>query len=200
MASEKPDSFQCGPFEVSRNPNVAQFVDKLNRLREAVDSCRIMPGVGYTFNRSPGGTTLSIKTGSGATLDNRHPFKVSSKIKDNSLYVYVEAESQLFWTDAESKHIYGLDEWIKAGSKNNDKTYIYLEAEFNKDTGEFTKASIKSSKESPVLVEDGITRCVIATITKTQEIIQNTRINMLAVNACWNGYPSIVIQFYQVPV
>jgi hypothetical protein len=41
VPNEKPDSFQCGPFEVARNPDVRQFVEKLNRLREAVDACRV---------------------------------------------------------------------------------------------------------------------------------------------------------------
>ena len=94
MANEKPDSFQCGPFEVSRNPDVRQFVEKLNRLREAVDACRIQPGVGYTVNRSSGGTVLSIHAGNKSALrDNRHPWKVSLGVDDSGLFFTVEPQS-----------------------------------------------------------------------------------------------------------
>ena len=83
MASDKPDSFQCGAFEVAKNPNVSQFVEKLNRLREAVDQCRLQPGVGYTLNRSSGGTTLSIQAGSAIqSVSPVNPFALSIRKKD----------------------------------------------------------------------------------------------------------------------
>jgi hypothetical protein len=92
VPNEKPDSFQCGPFEVARNPDVRSFVEKLNRLREAVDQCRVQPGVGYTVNRSSGGTVLAIKAGAGGSaLEERHPFKISVSQKQNS-YVFTVAD------------------------------------------------------------------------------------------------------------
>jgi hypothetical protein len=92
VPNEKPDSFQCGPFEVARNPDVRSFVEKLNRLREAVDQCRVQPGVGYTVNRSSGGTVLAIKAGAGGSApEERHPFKISVSQKEGG-YVYTVAD------------------------------------------------------------------------------------------------------------
>jgi hypothetical protein len=202
MPNLKADSFQCGPFEVLRNPSATQFAEKLNRLREAIDSCRIMPGVGYTFNRSSGGTTLSIKnppkSGSGATL--LFPFKITLKIDKNIVYYFVTLESYLYWTDGESKRVAGIGAWNSLGSKDDNKKYIYLEAKYNANTANFISASILSGKDAPVLVGNGVARCVIATISKTQQITQNVRSHLIAVNACWNGNPSIVIQFSQTPI
>ena len=97
MPNEKPDSFQCGPFEVARNPDVRAFVDKLNRLREAVDQCRLQPGVGYTLNRSPGGTTLSIKAGGagGAAVPDPHPWQVFVVTQNRRRYFRVTTGSVL---------------------------------------------------------------------------------------------------------
>jgi hypothetical protein len=88
MPNEKPDSFQCGPFEVARNPDVRGFVDKLNRLREAVDQCRIQPGVGYTVNRSTNGTVLSIKPGGAGAVppEEDYPYKVTITKKENRFF------------------------------------------------------------------------------------------------------------------
>lgn len=89
MASEKADSFQCGPFEVARNPDVRQFVEKLNRLRDALDSVRLQPGVGYSVNRSSGGTTLSIQSGGGGvSAKDMRPFQLSFRKKDQNHQFY----------------------------------------------------------------------------------------------------------------
>lgn len=78
MASDQPDSFQIGPFEVRQNPSPRELADKLNRLREAVDQVRLQPGPGYTLARSRGGTTIQILARpGGSSATETCPFDVS---------------------------------------------------------------------------------------------------------------------------
>lgn len=78
MAFDQPDSFQIGPFEVRRNPSPQELAEKLNRLREAVEQCRLQPGPGYTVSRTRGGTTLQILARPGAApAANACPFGVT---------------------------------------------------------------------------------------------------------------------------
>lgn len=77
MAFDQPDSFNIGPFEVRRNPSPQELAEKLNRLREAVEQCRLQPGPGYTVSRTRGGTTLQIRPSGGASLPEACPFDVT---------------------------------------------------------------------------------------------------------------------------
>lgn len=83
--SEKPDSFGVGEFQVVRDPDAKKLAEKLNQLREAIDQCRLLPGVGYTVRRGPSGTVLSIakKGGGGGTVaggDDPCPFDVTPTV------------------------------------------------------------------------------------------------------------------------
>lgn len=78
MAFDQPDSFNIGPFEVRRNPSPQELAEKLNRLREAVEQCRLQPGPGYTVSRTRGGTTLQILARpGGSAAANICPFDVT---------------------------------------------------------------------------------------------------------------------------
>lgn len=88
------DSFGIGPFEVRRNPSAQELAEKLNRLREAVDQCRLQPGPGYTVSRSRGGTTLQILPrpggGGGTTAaEEACPFQLTSAATTAGLNVTV---------------------------------------------------------------------------------------------------------------
>lgn len=97
MASTEADSFQIGAFTVAKNASARELADKLNRLREAVDQCRLQPGVGYTLNRSPGGTTLCIKAGGagGAAVPDPHPWQVFVVTENRRRYFRVTTGSVL---------------------------------------------------------------------------------------------------------
>lgn len=94
MASIEADSFQIGAFAVSKNASARELADKLNRLREAVEQCRLQPGVGYTLNRGPRGTTLAIQAaGGGAAVPDPHPWQVSVETRENRRHFRVLAGS-----------------------------------------------------------------------------------------------------------
>lgn len=97
MASQKPDAFQVGSFGVVPQASPVLLAEKLNRLREAVDQCRLQPGVGYTVSRSSGGTTLSIQTAAagGSAPEASHPWKVTLGQNDGEYFYTVESESIL---------------------------------------------------------------------------------------------------------
>jgi hypothetical protein len=195
MPSEKPDSFQCGPFEVASNPNVSQFVEKLNRLREAVDACRIQPGVGYEVNRSTSGTTLTIKAGQGGnSAEETHPFKIFARKKDQKWQAKIQKESAFYFPSETA--ITGLDEWREIGTK--DLCQIYLEAKISDH--KIQSAEIDFSGESTSLIdpENGdapqtATRIPLGTISKDGTIVQNVRTNVRTNLACLNGFAYLLI-------
>jgi hypothetical protein len=193
MASDKPDSFQCGQFEVAKNPNVSQFVEKLNRLREAVDQCRIQPGVGYTINRSPGGTSLSIKNSSETTATiNKRPFSLSIRKKDKNYEFYVTTGILNNGTKIDN-----LEKWVSFNS--TPPTIIYLEAKLS-DLG-IISATIKSKSQDEVFKTIEISggkqeyaRIAIgfyAGSGETFSIVQNVMTNISLTNLCFDGFPAV---------
>jgi len=195
MPSELPDSFGCGPFVAARNPDVGLFVDKLNKLREAVDACRIQPGVGYTFNRSAGGTSLNIKTGDGSSAPQEvHPFKIYVRSKDKKLQAKIQNESLLL--SPEQTKITGLNAWNNIGEK--DICYLYLEAQINNHI--IQSAKIDFSGESTSLVDpaNGLsaqtaTRIPIGSITKDGLITQSVKTHVRTELGCLNGFAYLLI-------
>lgn len=191
MASEKPDSFQCGAFEVTRSPDVRQFVEKLNRLREAVDACRIQPGVGYQVARSSGGTTLTIANGSSSIQPILlHPFYVYLRSKNKKPQIKIIKESRIFGTTGESPEIDGIDQWTDV----EDNSYIYVETKTT-DAGAILNSKIITKKQPLALVGDNVARILIATLSSSQ-IIQAIKSNLYCVNACRNGKPAVVVLPY----
>lgn len=196
MAGEKPDSFQCGAFEVSRNPNVLQFVEKLNRLREAIDQCRLQPGVGYTLNRSSGGTTLSIKTSSGvAEPAVKRPFALSVRKKDKKYEFYVTTGSL-----NNSVKIDNLEKWVKIDSAV--PAVIYLEVKIN--NLEAGSATIKSKRQDDLLktIEMSSGKQTYARMAigfyassdnKSFYVVQNVVTNIKLTNVCYDGYPALAL-------
>jgi len=195
MPSEKPDSFQCGAFEVAKNPNVSQFVEKLNRLREAVDQCRIQPGVGYDVNRSTGGTTLSIKKGQcGVVAPDIHPFKIYAQSKDKKWQAKIQKESS-FYSPSETQ-ISGLDEWAAIGDK--DICQIYLEAKIS--SNEVQSAKIDFSGDSKSLVDPAngeskqtATRIPLGSVTSKGLITQSVKTHVRTNLGCMNGFAYLLI-------
>lgn len=194
MANEKPDSFQCGPFEVARNPNVSQFVEKLNRLREAVDQCRLQPGVGYTLNRSSGGTTLSIRGQGGSVAIDPHPFKIYARKKDNQWEAKIQKESELYVPS--KRDISGLDEWTRIGNK--EVCQIYLDAKIS--DLKIQSAKIDFSGESKSLVDPAegegpqtATRIPLGSIGKDGTITQNVKTHVRTNLGCLDGFAYLLI-------
>jgi hypothetical protein len=196
MPSEKPDSYQCGTFEVSRNPDVQQFVDKLNRLREAVDQFKIQPGTGYTVNRSVGGTTLTIKTDQSAQAIESHPFKIYARSKKkNEWEAKVEVESKLY-APSDTK-IDGLDSWTKIENKNQT-CQIFLEAKISKH--EIKSAKIDFTGKETSLIdpadaasEQTTSRIPLASVSTSGLILQNVRTHVRTDLACVNGFAYLVL-------
>lgn len=143
--NDKPDSFRCGPFEVSARPDAAQFADKLNRLREAVDMCRLQPGVGYTINRSSNGTTLSIATGGGTSAAvEKYPFQVTTKIKKQSVHYNVYKESG----KVANLEIDKLGEDISLGVQKITENYLIILSADISPNPDITRVYIRHQKES----------------------------------------------------
>lgn len=195
MASEKPDSFNCGPFEIARNPNVSQFVEKLNRLRDAVDQCRIQPGVGYTLTRSSGGTSLTIKTGSGGSgAEDLHPFKIKIRQKDKKYQFFIGSG----YVGSSSVIASNQESWVDFDAPSK----IYLEAKIV--DLKITELEFKTKNHNEALepVEiDGNQTASRITIGfyydpddgKNYQLIQNVRTNILVKLMCSDGYPAIIM-------
>lgn len=93
--AENPDSFGVGEFRVVPRPDPDQLADKLNKLREAIDQCRLLPGPGYQVKRGTTGTTLTIKRrgGGGGTLaaeDDPCPFDVTPTVTSAGVNLSVQ--------------------------------------------------------------------------------------------------------------
>jgi hypothetical protein len=198
MPSDKADSFQCGPFEVSRNPDVRQFVEKLNRLREAVDQCRVQPGVGYAVNRSSGGTVLSIKTGGGsAEAPIRHPWKVELGTDASGYFFRVEKQSFLSSGPGGVLPVSGLGGKISLGVNKLDTTYLCV-LRVSVSGINATDATIESVAQSdfPGLIfpQDGpqtVSRTILASASK-DGVVQNVTKNLTLVLANNAGFAAVV--------
>jgi hypothetical protein len=198
MASNTPDSFQCGPFEVTRSPDVRQFVEKLNRLREAVDAYRIQPGVGYTLNRSPGGTVLSIRQdGGSAAATYEHPFKLSVRKKDNQ-YQFFALQGTV---GNNQKKVDNIEKWVDF-NPNQPSARIFLEATITDlaidkltlktqaSDAELARTEIKAGKQSVARISIGLYVPTQAD-KKDYRIIQNVTTNIMTPLFCYSGYPAL---------
>jgi len=196
MASNTPDSFQCGPFEVTRSPDVRQFVEKLNRLREAVDAYRIQPGVGYTLNRSSGGTSLTINSSSAATpAVTKRPFALSVRKKENKYQFYVT--TGIFYNGTT---IANLEQWVDFDT--DPPAIIYLEAVLNNLAVQ--SATIKSQKQDETFKtvemsggKQAFARIALGSYSGSENsfaIVQNVMTNVYLSNVCFNGFPAVVIR------
>jgi len=198
MASDKPDSFQCGPFEVARNPDVRQFVDKLNKLREAVDQSRIQPGVGYDVQRSTSGTTLSIRASAGGVSSPiEHPFKLKVRKKQGFTYE--------FWANE------GLvgDNKVKTDNTKKWVTFqnaarIYLEASISDlsiqaltiktqdSSKEFLRTEVTGGKQSFSRISLGL-YVPEYDGSNNYKIIQNVTTDIMTPLFCYSGYPALAL-------
>jgi hypothetical protein len=195
MSYEKPDSFQCGAFSVAKNPDVTQFVDKLNRLREMVDSCRIQQGTGYTFTRSSGGTTLSIKTASEASSVAAHPFKLDVRTTTTA-YEFKVGPGTVQNNAIQPNNI---NAWV---GFTPVPARIYLEAVIS--DLEITSMTFKAQAAATALTRTAVTsgaqsfaRITIGLYQATTSggtdyrVVQNVKTDIMTPLFAFNGYPAI---------
>lgn len=187
MPNEKPDSFQVGPFEVARNPDVRLFVEKLNRLREAIDQCRLQPGRGYDVIRSSGGTTLSIHGSgrAGGSVPALHPWKITTRTADGQPQAMVEASSQLYWTSGQFVRVNNLGEWISAPRPSD----VYLRVSWA-SAFVFSEAKLEALADQPAPTDNSAS-IRLGGILKSGEVVQAVTTDIQARNACRNGKPSV---------
>lgn len=79
------------PKKVQKNQPIT--ADLFNSIIDSIRECQIQSGVGYSFNRSAGGTTLSIsipKAGQPATVAEACPFDVSTSISGGNYLIKVD--------------------------------------------------------------------------------------------------------------
>ena len=198
MANENPDSFQCGAFEVARNPDVRQFVEKLNLLREAVDMNRLQPGVGYDVSRSTGGTTITIRqSGGSSAADPDHPFRIKTRSKDKKYEFFVVSGyvgTQAIRPDNQEK-------WVAFEAP----AQIYLEATIS--SGSIQSCTVKADKPDAQIklveiVGGTQTKCRInlGNFIPTEQgkkdfrVVQNVKNNLSADLVCYEGYPAIYLK------
>lgn len=198
MPNEKPDSFQCGQFEVARNPDVRTFVDKLNRLREAVDSCRLQDGVGYTISRSTNGTTLSIKSGAGgSSAPLEHPFKLQVRQKEGQ-YQFFVAQGTVGNND---KKVENIEKYVSF-EPNEPSARIYLEAKIQDLAIQSLTLKTQAADKELKLTEvtDGgqeYARISIGLYVPTEagktdyRVVQNVTTNIMTPLFCFSGYPAL---------
>lgn len=198
MPSEKPDSFQCGAFEVARNPDVRSFVEKLNRLREAVDQNRLQPGVGYTVSRAPGGTVLSIKPGGGsAEAPVRHPWKVELGSDSSGYFFRVEKQSFLSSSGFVGFVPVGnLGVKISLGVKTLDQAHLCV-LRISVSGINATDAVIESVREADfpgiIFPQDGpqtVSRTILASASK-DGLVQNVTKNLTLVLVNNAGFAAV---------
>lgn len=198
MPNEKPDSFQCGPFEVARNPDVRSFVEKLNRLREAVDSCRLQDGKGYTINRSTNGTTLSIKAGAGGSSTSlEHPFKLQVRQKDKQ-YEFFVAQGTVGNND---KKVENIEKWVPFES-NDPSARVYLEAEIEElaiqkltlktqaADDELKRTEVTGGKQNYARISIGL-HVPTEAGKKDYRVVQNVTTDIMTPIFCFSGYPAL---------
>jgi len=93
--AENGDSFNISPFRVVPDPDAKLLADKLNKLREAIDQCRLLPGPGYQIKRGSTGTTLTIQRRGGggaatAAEEDPCPFDVTPSVTSAGVNLSVQ--------------------------------------------------------------------------------------------------------------
>lgn len=192
------DSHGIGEFAVARNPDVRLFVEKLNRLREAVDSVRLQPGVGYTLSRSVNGTVLNIyPRGGGVAADEFFPFKVTTTTKDDEVFFSVHKDSGT----VSNLEVERLGEDIGTGKRNLDTSLrVILSADVSPGPV-IDRLYLRSQPvdEDFFAVEPGQldamapqTRANIILATLTREgVVQNVRNHLQYALGNSNGFPAL---------
>jgi hypothetical protein len=196
VPNEKPDSFQCGPFEVSRNADVRQFVDKLNRLREAVDACRVQPGVGYNVSRSANGTVLSIRSAaaSAPAAAERFPFQVTRAARDGAPGFVVEQQSRL-----NAARIPGAGEFQPAPARASSYN-VFLEAQVGQNLSvlrpvfaAYRETEVKEVVEpQPYSGPQNLTRMLIASVSPSG-VVQAVRTHVTSILVSYAGQPAVIM-------
>lgn len=195
------DSHGIGEFAVARNPDVRLFVEKLNRLREAVDSVRLQPGVGYTLSRSANGTVLSISKGGGGVAAPEPPFpwQVTQTTIAGRIHFIVQAESLL-----DGDYVDGLGVPQDTGLVSLEPgtaVYVYVRLLINSSLAVVSK-ELKSSLEPPASIlpigngPQEEANIVLATLA-SGGIVQAVRTHLQTVLVNSAGYPALVpVQTY----
>lgn len=195
MASTEADSFQIGAFTVAKNASARELADKLNRLREAVDQCRLQPGVGYTLNRGPGGTTLSIHAGGGggAVLPDPYPFRVELRSDSSGLYFYVEPQSYL-----DGELLQNAGSLIPLGVKTITEVWLCV-LQLPVNGFQPGVARLQAYKESdfpgavvPANGRQTQANLILASLSPNLQLVQNVRKNLTTLLANNGGFPAFL--------
>ncbi|NDD54360.1 hypothetical protein EBZ39_10870 [bacterium] len=200
MPSDSADSFGVGAFEVARNPDVRQLVDKLNRLREAVDTCRLQPGVGYTVNRSTNGTVLSIDAMGGSSFPptGSFPFQIKIRTKDGQKQFWVRYGTYLTSHEDDSGYppIAGLETWMQYEPPANFVLTAKITSNFTISsvsvTAEPREALFQAYKFSGGMQTES--REIIGGVDKSNALFQSIKTDRYLSVQAFMGYP--VIGFY----
>ena len=82
------------PSRVQKNQPIT--ADLLNNIIDSIRECQIQSGVGYSFNRGSGGTTLTIKPsqqGTSSAISEVCPFDVGTSVSGAQLLIKVDVGS-----------------------------------------------------------------------------------------------------------
>lgn len=212
MASEKPDAFQVGAFQVAKNPDVRTFVEKLNRLREAVDQCRLQDGVGYTVSRSSGGTTLTIRggRGGGAAPEAGHPWKVSFEFdtQSKSYGFRTEEESRLeaYYTST-APAVRGIGQFVSISTQPLQETWFAVLTLRYDENLQITQAFLEGTAKSrfqgvifPATGQQSSSHTILAKIKKDGTVIQGVRGDLYTALVNRQGHPCLLpVAFLDYP-
>ena len=201
MASDTPDSFQCGPFEVTRRPDASAFAEKLNRLREAVDSCRLQPGKGYDVSRSSNGTVLSIKTGNQSVSNVMlFPFQLTVRANPSKGAEHYEFYAVTGTVGDGTLKIKNIEAWVdfvapariylEAAIK--DLEIKTLEIKTQEISKPFARTEIKDGAQAFSRIALGIYHKKQDT-DKTYQLVQNVKTDILPCLFAYNGFPAIIL-------
>ena len=195
MAFTEADSFQIGAFEVARNASARDLAEKLNRLREAVDQCRLQPGVGYTLNRGPGGTTLSIAAGGGggAAVPDPHPWQVTVETRDRRRYFRVTPGSVL-----DGVSVQNLDSLVAIPENSPGNIHCVLQVPLgtNLEPGPASVVAVAEADYRGIVEPENArqesSNKILATLQADGVLVQAVRRNMALVLANNGGFAAKV--------
>ena len=157
-----------------------------------MDACRIQSGVGYTVNRSSGGTTLSINAGSAPAVPEQiFPFKVIISSQNNN----IQASCLQGFVDGKPLISENLK---KPVITIKDSSIIFIEAiisNFSVSSISLKSQSIQEGKfESYEFEGENQTKSkIIIASYYNKQLIQGIKTNLATKLVNYNGYPAVSI-------
>lgn len=138
------------PQKVQKNQLIT--ADLLNNIIDSIRECQIQAGVGYSFNRGTGGTTLKINAqgiGGAVTPSPDCPFKISSAISGSLRLVSVGAGSLNGLLPTNYAQCLSTETTPLSGATSSD-LYILLDVQTDgKQISSFELAASNSAPTAP---------------------------------------------------